>query len=471
MAICSYNNARIIPAPIFTFNKEYQTSQDGTKIGTLFTYSINGYLLSFNGSPDASGNFYTGSLYNPDGRAEPTYLESLNEYNSVASIFRKQEALRELFSEDGHSLEFQAFDGSPAIKCNPRIKSINFNEGVWFNKCEYSIQLESDVVYINGQIYGEDDYTDKISEASESWSIETVEDSDADYQQTYRLTHTISATGKRFYDKDESLEKEAWEQAKSFCLSRAGYDSTVVVGSDLDISTLSRFNYVKGENLDKLGGTYTLTESWILSNDGANEVFTVSTEKNGSVTNVVVNGTITGLSTDDSIGNKLQSAENKWSIVQSQLYTRANLYSSKTLNTNPESYSVSRNSTTGVITYNYSYTDKNNIFANAINESISITQSFGVDSFAEIFVLGRTKGPVLQPLDTFQSKKKTLSVSATFPVDSIISYENPFLTSSELSSLVDAVQPTGQVFISDNNFSWNALTGEAEFSRSWTYED
>ena len=44
----------------------------------------------------------------------------------LKAILRKQEAIRILFSEDGHNFEIQPWDGGPSSKCNPRIQSIEF---------------------------------------------------------------------------------------------------------------------------------------------------------------------------------------------------------------------------------------------------------------------------------------------------------------------------------------------------------
>src|SRR5690606_21036907 len=122
------------------------------------------------------------------------------------AIIRKQEAIRQLFAEEGLVLEFQSFDGSQPMKCNPRILGITFQDGQWYDTCDYTVNCECDVLSVNGLLVGEDDFDQYIAAASESWNLETLEEAESDLlPRTYRLTHSVSAKGKRFYKSDGSL--------------------------------------------------------------------------------------------------------------------------------------------------------------------------------------------------------------------------------------------------------------------------
>src|SRR5690606_4343088 len=156
----SYGENKLIPAPLVVMNKQYVKGGDGTNIGSTFTVTLNGTLVAWKGSPTASGTFWTNSGYPPD--------ESIVSDSRHKALLRKQEALRRLFSQEGLSLEFTPWDGGAALKCNPRVISIDFPEGMWFDRCEYTITLEADNILglINPE--GEDNFDYFLQAADES---------------------------------------------------------------------------------------------------------------------------------------------------------------------------------------------------------------------------------------------------------------------------------------------------------------
>lgn len=470
----AYDGKRIIPAGLLTINKQYEISGDKTKIGSNFTITVNGILMAFKGSPDSAGDFYTGSKYDPDARDEPTFLEDLSENERLGAIIRKQEALRELFSEEGKEFYIQSFDGTAPLKWRPTNITVSFQEGRWFNVCPYTITMETDLMSVNGELDGEDSFEHAISSAEETWAIETLEDTDFEGQNTYRLVHTIRATGKRVYD-ENGLVKESWEQAKAYVQTRLGYDSSKVTSSIiLPVNSFNRYNRVLSETVDELGGSYSVDEAWVLADSSATETFEVTTERADGDTRVTINGTVNGLSVGDDLdGSKINNAESHFNSIQSSLKSRAELYSGETLNANPLSFNTSKNIVGGVIGYNYQYSNSTNQFADALSEIIEVTRSDSVDAFASIFVLGRTRGPVLQDLGTHQLKTVRLSISCVFPTTTV-SYSNPLTTTylSTLNNILDDVRPTGEggVYISNRDDNWNPKTGSASFNIEWSYD-
>src|SRR5688572_20752109 len=133
----NFNSFRIIPAPRVSFSRQYQTTDDGTKIGAIWSIVINGDLVTGDrGSPSSSGSLWDQTGYPTQEDTQPT--------SALASILAKQKALSDLFSKDndGKSLEFQSGDGSAPCKCYPRILGIEFQEGLWFNRATYTVTLE-----------------------------------------------------------------------------------------------------------------------------------------------------------------------------------------------------------------------------------------------------------------------------------------------------------------------------------------
>jgi hypothetical protein len=256
-----YNGQRLIPAPLATIQKRYERADDGEKVGSIFAITLSNEIVAFKGSPDKDRDFWTAGGYPAD--------ESVSGDARLAAILRKQEAIRELFSEDGKLLEIQSDDGSQPMKCNPVVIDINFNEGQWYNTCRYSISLECNTVTVNGIEIGEDDFTEYLSSTTETWSFETDEETpeSVDLNKIYRLTHTLTAKGKRHYDETGTLVKSAWEQARDWVLPKLGYNSSFALSSGVNNlpSYYTGYNHVRNNEVDQRGGSFSCTETWILS--------------------------------------------------------------------------------------------------------------------------------------------------------------------------------------------------------------
>lgn len=464
MSRCNYNSKRLIPAPQVTLSKQYQSTEDGTKIGSQWNIVINGTCVAFMGSPNSSGTFWTSSGFPPD--------EVIENDSRLASVIRKQEAIRTLFAEDGHVLEFQSEDGSQPMKCNPKVQSIVFSEGQWYDRFTYAITLTADIIYVNGIAVSEDSFTDYIESASENWQIDTVDEPQSDSKfRTYKLTHNVSAKGKRFYDDSGALVKEAWEQAKSWVTAKMGYDASVVTGSLVSGVSTGNYNHLINESLDEYTGSYSITESWLLADSNAIETYEISstTSSDSVLTKVSIDGTITGLSTTDT-GEKYTNALAKYATVESNLYTRVSSAVTglpRVINTTPLSTTISKNPTTGVVKYNLSYDNRpSNLLTGAIVESINISDSMSNDFIVPIFILGRIQGPILQNLNTSKEQTRAVSIDAVFPL------ENGDM-SSTMETIADNYKPvstTSQVYVQDKNKTRDIKTGRQSYNITWIWE-
>lgn len=260
----SYNGKKIIPAPFVELSKVYSVSPDGSKLGTTYNISLAGTLLPFRGSP--SGHyasletaFWDLGGYPPD---EPNQADN-EDFNA---ILRKQEAIRWLFSQDGKSLEWQPAEGQPVVKCNPRVVDVNFPQGTWADRSEYTIRLEADLVYINGTTSIEDGPIGSgfINSAEDRWEFSEQEGFNG---QRFNATHTISANGIKGFDENGNLfgGREAWEHAKVWVEAHA---SGVVNPQALFTATGSSGwiggSYTRSPSIDKTNGSYALTERWIV---------------------------------------------------------------------------------------------------------------------------------------------------------------------------------------------------------------
>jgi hypothetical protein len=468
-----YDGKKIIPAPKISIAKEYQKSANGDVVGSIFKVNVIGTILPDKGSPTSSGTFWTTTGYPPDS--------TLTADEMMKAILKKQEAMRGLFATEGRLFEIQPWDNTTSTKFNPRIISFNFqndNPISWFNKCEYTIDMECDVMY--GPLYpdGEDIISPKVTEVEENWQIEFNDQYQDVGVPTYRMTHSLSATGKKFYLSDGTLPKTAWQQARTWVQSRLRLDATIMSSSGaLNVpSNYGGYNHSRNENIDERAGRYAITENWILSPSNALEDFTIETKESmdDGIVRVTINGTITGLesrnpTTFSITQTKWAAASGKFATVSSLLLTRAQTYSGQSLNPLPSVKSVGRNPLTGVINYNYEYdTRPSNCIAGARSESITVTDSYPKDIFAIIPVLGRTAGPVIQSISTVSESTRTINIECVMPAQAGCS---DFITGkpkAEADVIVAAAKPADS-YVNADEESWNPKTGRYTRTVGWTY--
>lgn len=474
----SYDSKRLIPAPFITITKNFQRSANGEIIGSTFTINVVGKLYAYKGSPKTDKTFWSLPDYPPD--------ETVSANARLGALERKMEALRDLFKEDGKVFSIQDAAGSTPITCNPRvIGPIDFQQGLWFEYVDYSFTLEADRLYPQT----EDTITSLITDAQESWGIETDETPETvGFPRTYRLTHSVAATGKRFYNSGGTLTQEPWKNAREWVYPKLGFDNAFLSSSGVkDLpSYYGGYNHVRSENIDEQGGNYSVSETWLLASGTAIEDFTVETQKSidqGTI-QVSLQGNIVGLEQRDSnlqlTTSKYTNALSKYAIASGLALTRAQLYSGYTLNIIPTQESIGRNPLTGNINYAYTFDNRpSNVITNSLSENISITDNFDEQVVAIIPILGRAAGPIIQDINTKKESTRQLSIDVVMPISSFNSGISSIRTALfanrptvQISGIIEAANPAGQGFTSyqvGNQESWTPKTGHYSRQVSWVY--
>jgi len=553
---------------------------NGPIIGSTFSITLTGTLTSHMGSPlvgvtgEDDRTFYSDNGYpsnsdtssGGDGTGSwdfgsppnPGTDESDNEH--FKSILQKQLALRELFSNDGGKMTISTPTYKPFV-CYPRVTSIDFEDsGVgdrgWNRTVDYTIQLETDRITglpgPDGKIdedWDKDDFKvtvgsteyDRVylDDVSEDWSIEFNEspskpsddgdDTTIGDMWTFRITHNVSATGKTAYE-DSGLVREAWENAKIWTTSRlkgpTGYDTSVASNYDatdtsvVGIDSYSAYDHVRTESVDEIGGSHSITESWLLSKNPYLEDFTVSTryDAESGVTTASIDGSVAGLETRDSdkmddeydIDNTTDITASKYNNAKTrfdQLTATSNLIIknrvANILETTVSSLELvsmgsTRNKGAGTISYNFEFNDEKDdceIFTacdSAVQDkikksSVQVNFTQAADVFAAITVLGRGGssasnykgtgtpiGPVLQDMGTTSLQKVSASVEVTMECDAssiFIATGDTLLVAQCVQSWILAnVKPdtsTYKVFIESDTENWAPKTGK--YSRNVTF--
>ena len=175
--------------------------------------------------------------------------------------------------------------------------------------------------------------------------------------------------------------------------------------------------------------------------------------------------------------------------------------SERVLNPIPWTMTEGHDHKKGIITYNYEYNNKFTLLAGVLSESITVTNTGPADVVAEVFVLGRSLGPVLQFLGSKTLTTKDLSIEiSVMPPESIGAYSInnaacPLYTGGELykaiEKLVDGIRPfrpynnvftiptttpnnakntTGKSYIDRDTRTWIPSEGRYTRNVSWKYQ-
>ena len=567
----------IRPTPFIQISENVLKNKEGN-FGVTYSITLTGTLLADHGTPyalDPATNlpfkFLDPSQTPPLGyigpyglfdkepiskRPRPPRQQCRNK--NAAAILSKQRALRGLFARDGQRVELtDIFDNTPSvITCYPRVTSVDFTEGPYVTKCEYTIVLEADFLlrgdtdeeageiaymdlegtYANSGVlfrseetelgkFLKDSGTFFIEDYSEDWSLEADDavGESVDNPRSYRISHSLSATGKTVYNHKGEIYLPAWQQAKNFVHSRlsgnpcqsglngSGHYPNVAgqIGSGTVnlVNSYGGYNHVRTEQINQTNGTYSVSENWLLSSGKSTENFSMSTSTSTSdpFITVSIDGTIKGLSSipPDKLGDPVLTAVsgayanalNKYNGISnsgkfgltSDIYKRANNLVAVQLNSQPTSLSIGTNQYTGDVTYNLSFNNRpTNIISGVISEVIQINDTYPGDVFAIIPVLGRKTGPILQYIGGRTEYKRDVSINLVMDYTKIsysgvrnsLILKKPSLvepTASQLAQLLKELSPQGEpgvrkYFISPPSESWSPKEGTYSFNISFTYE-
>ena len=387
-----------------------------------------------------------------------------------------------------------------------------------------------------------------LSSADESWSVDdagspkgadtyTVSGGgtsltvDTDISPTFSLSHTVSAAGKRAYDKD-GLIREPWQNSKLWVDSRLGIpsgDASYQIQMPIDVSPVSRmfkmqkarsdyltgnnvranvnrfsltddnsdgkidyspYNYSRQHQIDKTTGNYSITESWTLAktDDKANVIEEITTEvsdtqESDKTRTVAINGQINGLETRgmdlEIVQSKYEAALERYTDLTETIGAGELLYLiAKQYDTDAKSPYISKTATfneeEGSITFAYNFDNRTQTITGSISETISIDIKESQDKYAIIPVVGRSSGPVIQDLGTVTLYEATVSAEVIMGDNTLYRDKGP-PTISETDSLglwKKVWPPTNYVLHNVRNISknesWDPISGV--YSKSKTYQ-
>lgn len=554
------NNGKIIrPTPFVSISYNATRNKEKTFGGT-YSITLNGILLANAGSPKNGSNSASnvmesvqsiGPNYvdNPQGDYTRATKQTIDFEDRTNSIFFKQQAIRALFAHDGQKMEFSSIrNDTPILVFYPEVESISFEEGTYTDFCRYTINLVTPLLFNNAgdvldlnspsgsnrNLYQPLNYY--VEDYSDNWSIE-VDDATGRtpnnippgppgnpisisnvIPRNYRVTRNISATGKTIYKDDQRYE--AWEQARGFIKTEIlresinsqpssgieyfpGYLEDSTFGSGLlEIpSNFKAYNHVRSENIDKTGGVYSISDTWILCSGSAIESYdiSISSSNESPIISVSINGLIKGLSQNIAHNytnnNKYINAFNKFQAItgdfgiNSTIYKRARNVTPIILNTVPVNFNMTKNEFTGEINYNITYDNRPSTFFTGVSqENISITDTYPGDVYSIIPTINSITGPIFQYIGGRTEYRRDLNIDLTLNRSNIGSnkmnsknsyiYRKPSINPNITSSLIFVINECSpakepnirKYFLNPTSESWDPKTGKYSIQISWTYE-
>lgn len=210
---------RIAPSPTISINPEIYYANDNV-VGYTYTVTLNGYANALRKEVDSGSvltgadetiqhmgdirdilNFNGGNLYIKQGNnniivAKGATIKNLTFNNSDNRWVNYSPFTAEL---EFNEIDFIGCSNNPTIACN---------SSIFHTPNQSSNNILSDKL-INIQQY-------KIKTFSDKWSF-TI-DNEVYQNNTFRVSYTLSATGKNYYVNDTLIP--AWQQAKFFCQDR-----------------------------------------------------------------------------------------------------------------------------------------------------------------------------------------------------------------------------------------------------------
>ena len=464
------------PTPKVSVNKEFVKAGDGTIISQRYTINLTGDVIS------------SASLTST-GAGQSDLMTRLKSTFTVGKL---------------GTLEVTPYGGLGGAFSFPNasVTSVEIpepsDESMWIQDAQYSISCEAD--------YESDDavFTYQLQDVSESWDLQENEgsltfdtSSDTPYK-TYTLTHTVEATGRRKMSSG-SVTNDAWKEAEIYVKAVCGDSPTNVnlaempgstsalnvkqIGStssnSINADTLSAFNHVRVQNVNKAGGSFSQTDTWTLAKANATQEIDISVDTSASEGdfNITLDGTITGLMTEvasETTKTRASAYSNALALLpsDSDLHTLANvLYTGTgTLLSAPLNKRVGHNKVNGVISYSLTFNDRlSPALANSLSTTINVsyTNTDGSESvYASIPVIGRALGPVLQEMGTTGEKKQGVSIDAVMEKASRVT-----APSAAAKTLASTYEPSATTVIQGPiSETWEPSSGRYTLQVEWTYQ-
>ena len=514
-AIPGSNTGGVVgPMPRYSISRENLSTGDGTFMGTKFTINVTG----------------TAVIQSVDDGQDIT-IKGQRQSRVMGEGLTLMQVLREEFPNQGTGkLEISPYGGLSNIMVFNDAKLLNVDlpeqneESAGVQTLEYSFTFEAYEEDSNNTNTGttgrpvKPSY--KLSSVDESWELSEADgffydfdiptDENNTLRKTYTLSHTVSATGLKKYERPGVIatDGEAFRQAVLWVKTRLVSDPRVEIIEDLmgdETFFKSKFlpiemnmpgktddlgfnlkegtppykgyNHTRSVSSDQNVGSYTVTDTWVISQENFESTHSLEFNFEGGASaegsTVTATATFQGLSTTTSENTKTDKyagalkafaivkpliptlAEKAYKDSQGQFALRTDINSSE---------SVGHNKVSGTVTYSVSFNDYElPKIANAVSENVTI--SYNNDRgeqklIAILQVIGRAGGPIVQDIQTTQIRSRTIAVDAVMKRGS---------GKPDGESAISSYRPTTTSYLTSSTESWNPNTRAYNKSETWEF--
>jgi hypothetical protein len=526
------DSGNIGPGPRYSINREDMSTTDGIYLGSKFTINITGIA-------SLAPSDYSHTDLETKGQRQ----ETIQGFALTDLKFNKESK-----AYGQGKLEITAYGGMPnqIVFSDAKLISINLSEqtpenpGIQYLEHSFTFEAHEDISNStnSGWSLSKEEPKWKLVSSEEAWDLSVNDGQDVfdgsdldagDIYKTYTLSHTISAVGLRKFDSGGGLDEtdgHAWRQAAGWVADRlvatGDLDPDQAISQDLvgntdeisaafhpfymnknsttnivDLKTKAykARNKTRIINSDIASGSYSVTDTWVLSLDGIKAFHEVNVNIEASndadVITVTVDGNVVGL-TEKDIGDHIDDKYTNALAEYNKFFTGAsNALSSKIgavaqsiydefsfsgytlgdLQTSAISHQETHDKTNGSISWSTSFNDKNISTAGAISRSVEFqyTNSNGV--YRNYQIQSPNPIPVVQGGPYLYSPGTTPEKKITVNVNLVMDFNNRTIKPNGRNeySLPAYANYYHAPVITASTESWNPKTGEYNLTDEWTY--
>lgn len=506
------------PVPQISISNEQERDGAGKAIGLKTIISLEGVVCHVSGSLDRN------------------FQALLNKEKDIREAFEKDGQ----FLKIGWKCETTGPNGKTTqtgiyLSGYPRVTrySSDKTDNYWLNTIGYNVELQLD----NQPLGGSTDGIFAVSSTQDEINIETIDEfayTSSPYPgirgslslqgpfsqyPIYRISRTLGAVGKHIFTSGNDVSGaivNPVSNARQWVNHHIGKNplSGYLTGLNL-------YNMTRSVSVSQPEGSYRITDNWLAWPTGFSGLYTESFNAEASLDSsmlrtVVINGTIKGLELSNNgllgsaagtglsgiiypthvkIGNaKFSNALSGYSGIRHSLFGRANAFlepsgdrnsvsqrffgrNEPPLNPIPLSVTEGYNPSEGSVTYSWTYNNRPlNMISGSISEVLTIEDNLSVQQVAEIFVLGRRLGPVLQNLGTYSVPTRNVTFEVVMPRPSSLSgIRFPAQAYAAITGLVESFNPTYllnntiQYAVKSDTENWSVSEGRFVKTKQWIW--
>lgn len=334
--------------------------------------------------------------------------------------------------------------------------------------------VTSDHDFQNGSISYAYEYDNKLRNSG------TFEEYATDRQwgyEDYKTTITVNGTIRGLLEPGEDLSVKydkanaRWQYIQGTLYGRAN-NAASGAGIILATSPIAR-NVTQNPIEGSISYAYVYNNR-IIPNYEDNYSVSYNYDRSNGIINVGVNGQVQGYDLT-ATGNQYERFHNALTGLPSDATVFARAYAVSNLVKNSiVTKEIVQQPQAGIVAYSYNYDSRaTGCISGVISQVISVSEDRPGRIVAQIPVLGRSYGPVLQDIGTNTARTRRIDIELVMlPTDNICDYAAAYATKPDAYSIISGLRPlnTVQLFLVSDQDAYDITNGRYSRSATWLYE-